>query len=83
MPSTRWTLETHCQELEFDGESFYDCAKTIKKLSDRARTLICPYLWSLESYGEEEFWAAANWAYKVEQEEDAQLSHSAFEMYAR
>ena len=75
---TRYIVEEYCQELEFDGESFYDGAKTINKLSDRARTLIYRYLVSLETYEEKEFWAAANWAYKVEREEDVQLSHGAF-----
>ena len=78
MFDTHYIVDEYCQELEFDGEGFYDGAKTVKKLSDRARTLIYRYLVSLETYEEEEFWDAANWAYKVEQEEDTQLSHGAF-----
>ena len=73
-----YIVDEYCQELEFDGERFVEGAEIIKKLSDRARTLIHRYLVSIETYGEEEFWDAANWAYQVEQEEDAQLSHGAF-----
>jgi hypothetical protein len=78
MFETHYIVEEYCQELEFDCERFVDGAKTIKKLSDRARTLIYRYLVSLETYEEGEFWDAANWAYQVEQEENAQLSHGAF-----
>ena len=73
-----YIVEEYCQELEFDGERFVEGAEIIKKLSDRARSLIHRYLVSIETYGEEEFWAAANWAYQVEQEEDTELSHGAF-----
>ena len=78
MFDTHYIVDEYCQELEFDGERFVDGAKTIKKLSDRARTLIYRYLVSLETYEEREFWDATNWAYQVEQEEDAQLSDGAF-----
>jgi len=39
---------------------------------------MCRYIWSLESYGEEEFWVAVNWAYQVECSEGIELSRGEF-----
>jgi len=74
MPSSICLVEEHAQALEWNGSMYTMSGKEKRATSDRLRILLAHYIEECASMDEQSLFDGANWALKVEREEERMLA---------